>query len=327
MKLLIDELAQTELFLGSPREPLERLAEHTQPLSLVPGELLLTPERENQHIYLLLEGTLTIHFKTPNSKAIRDLKVGQSAGEMSIIDDAKPSAYVKAQGPCRVFPVHRDFLMNLIKDTHPVAYNLLRSLTRLMKGNTQIIIEDQFQISALTTQANVDALTGLYNRRWLDNALPRLLNQMIKSDQPLTVLMIDVDHFKNYNDTQGHPGGDIALMAMGRILKSSVRPYDFVARYGGEEFIVLLPNTPLDDGVNFAERIRRETAKHRIESAGGARMPGITVSIGLAASDAASSMQSLVAEADTQLYRAKADGRNCVRHAGVQPATATLAAT
>ena len=313
MKPLLEELAKSELFLGSPLNLLERLAAHTQPVSLMPGDILLSPERENHHVYLLLEGTLAIHFKDPDSIAIRELKPGQSAGEMSVIDDASPSAYVKSLEPCRVFPVHRDFLMSLIHDTHPVAYNLLRSLTRLMKGNTQIIIEDQFQISALTTQAHVDGLTALYNRRWLDNALPRLLAQMIKSGQPLCVLMIDVDHFKHYNDTQGHPGGDIALMAMGRILKSSVRPYDFVARYGGEEFMVLLPNTPLTAGAALAERIRRETESYAITHASGAPMPGITVSIGLAESHAGSTVQSLVAQADAQLYLAKSSGRNSVR--------------
>lgn len=313
MDLLIQELAKTELLQNVSDDLLKQVVAHARPLELSPGELLLSPEQGNNHIYLLLSGTLTVHFNSPDAPVIRELTQGYSVGEMSVIDDSAPSAYVKAKEHCRVFPVHRDFLLDLIQNTHPIAYNLLRLLTQWMKANTQKTINDQYQISELTNQANIDGLTGLYNRRWLDNALPRILTQTVKIAQPLCILIIDVDHFKKYNDIHGHQGGDLALIYMGNVLKSNIRPYDFATRFGGEEFMVLLPNTNQTEGVALAERIRQETENQMIANPDGPLMPGITVSIGLAISDTDSTSKSLFGAADKQLYLAKQDGRNCVK--------------
>ncbi len=314
MALLIQELAKTELLQNVSDDLLKQVLAHAYPIELRPGDLLLSPERDNNHVYLLLSGTLTVHFNSPNAPVIRELARGYSVGEMSIIDDTTPSAYVKAKGHCRVFPVHRDFLLDLIENAHPIAYNLLRLLTQWMKANTQKTISDQYQISELTNQANIDGLTGLYNRRWLDNALPRILAQMDKIAQPLCILIIDVDHFKKYNDLYGHQGGDLALISMGNVLRTNIRPYDFASRIGGEEFMVLLPNTNKADGGILAERIRQETENQMIANPEESPMPGITVSIGLAVSDLSCTAKSLFAAADKQLYLAKLSGRNCVKH-------------
>jgi diguanylate cyclase (GGDEF)-like protein len=312
MTLLIQELAKTELLQNVSDDLLKQVLAHARPTELMPGELLLSPEQENNHIYLLLSGVLTVHFNSPDSPVIREITQGYSVGEMSIIDDTAPSAYVKAKEHCRVFPVHRDFLLDLIQNAHPIAYNLLRLLTQWMKLNTQIITNGQFQISELTNQANIDGLTGLYNRRWLDNALPRILSQMIKIEQPLCILIIDVDHFKKYNDRHGHQGGDLALVYMGHVLNSNIRPYDFATRIGGEEFMVLLPNTNQADGISLAERIRLEIENQIITHPDSSVLPSITVSIGLALSDVNSTAKSLFAAADKQMYLAKQSGRNCV---------------
>ena len=313
MSSLTEELAQTQLLRDVPETVLHILTKHAALRELAPGEVLLSPEHENRHVYLLLSGSLTVHFGTPDSPPIRLLEKGISVGEVSIIDDTQPSAYVIAQEACRVFPIHRDVIQHLISEADPFARNLLRMMTHWLKANTQRIVKDRLQIWELTDQVNVDGLTGLYNRRWLRNVLANLLEQARKNEQPLCVLMIDVDRFKRYNDDHGHPGGDQALIAMGEILKTSVRPYDFATRYGGEEFLILLPNTTLDEGLVVAQRIRQATEKKTIAYPDGLPLPGITVSIGLAVSEC-ESVTELIAAADAQLYRAKVDGRNCVRH-------------
>jgi diguanylate cyclase (GGDEF)-like protein len=141
-----------------------------------------------------------------------------------------------------------------------------------------------------------------------------LLEQAIKTEQCLCVLLIDVDHFKKFNDTQGHLGGDQALIALGDVLRNSVRPYDFATRYGGEEFLVILPNTSKEESIAAAERIRQNAEKKEIISAEGTPLPFITISIGLAMKAQSSTPQSLIAAADAQLYRAKESGRNCVSY-------------
>ena len=322
MSTLTEELANTDLLWDVPQETLQFLAKHSAPQTLTPGEVLLCPELENGHVYLLLSGTLTVHFGSPDTPMIRELAQGASVGEVSIIDDTLPTAYVIAKEACRVFPIHRNLIQQLLADSNPFARNLLQMLTRWLKSNTHRILSDRTQIWELTDQVNIDGLTGLYNRRWLDNAFPRILEQAWKKEQALCVLMVDVDNFKSYNDNYGHLGGDQALVAMGEVLKTSVRPYDFATRYGGEEFLILLPNTNLNEGVSVAERIRLSSENKAVAYANEDSVPGITVStplphitvsIGLALNQS-DSVTELIAAADAQLYRAKMDGRNCVRY-------------
>ena len=313
MSSLDKELAQTELLRDVSEPVLRQLMAQSTPMELAPGAVLLAPERENQHVYLLLSGVLTIHFGTQDSPPIHRLTPGVSVGEISIIDDAPPSAYVIAHEASRVFPIHRDLIHKLVSDINPMARNLLRMLARAMKANTQLIVKDRLQIWELTDQVHVDGLTGLYNRRWLDNALPRLIAQVNSARQTLCILMIDVDRFKAYNDTQGHLGGDQALVAVGKVLKNTVRPYDFATRYGGEEFLVLLPNTPQLEAIEIAERIRAAAEKKSITSTDGQPLPGITISVGLAISTPDATVSALIGAADAQLYCAKKQGRNCVR--------------
>ena len=313
MSSLAETLSHTELLKDAPEFMLNMVLESATPLTLSAGDVLLSPGCENHHVYLILSGALSVHFDSLDYPEIRELTQGSSVGELSILDGTSPSAYVIAKVDSQVFPIHCDLLHKMVADTNPIAANLLRLIIRWLKSNTRRIIQDRIYIEELSGYAKIDGLTGLYNRRWLNNALPRLLDQSIHSAQPLCLLMIDVDHFKKYNDAHGHLGGDHALIAVGEVLKNTVRPYDFTTRYGGEEFMVILPNTSQDEGVMIAERIRQAIENKGIFSGSGVILPCITISIGLAVSQANSTPQSLIAAADAQLYRSKESGRNCTR--------------
>lgn len=163
----------------------------------------------------------------------------------------------------------------------------------------------------LEQQAHTDVMTGLCNHRRLQEILDRLLPRA-SADQPCSFLMLDVDYFKHYNDTFGHPQGDALLRRLAAVCRRQVRPGDFVARYGGEEFAIVLPNTGRKAAVQVAERIR--TAVARL-SPRDARLPGggISISIGVATFpfDAADK-ENLLAAADEALYMAKNISRNRV---------------
>lgn len=163
----------------------------------------------------------------------------------------------------------------------------------------------------LKEQANIDALTGLFNRRYLQSTLDREWARSLREQQPLCVVLIDIDHFKRVNDTHGHGVGDEVLVAMGRLLATGVRTEDLACRYGGEEFLVLMPKMPLDMALERAEQWRRSFAELDIRVAG-ARL-ALTMSLGVAvAPEHAASPEELVRHADEALYRAKAQGRNQV---------------
>jgi diguanylate cyclase (GGDEF)-like protein len=156
-----------------------------------------------------------------------------------------------------------------------------------------------------------DALTGLYNRRHLMGTLANEVQRSRRLRRTFAVLLVDVDHFKQYNDTQGHLAGDAALVKMAEILRKTTRAVDSVARYGGEEFLVMLLETTLQTAATVAERIRSRVAAESFE---GGHM---TVSIGAAEYPShGDTPEELIASADAAMYRAKGAGRDRVVLAG-----------
>ena len=157
-----------------------------------------------------------------------------------------------------------------------------------------------------------DGLTGLFNRRYLEESLAREIARCERRGQPLAVLMLDVDHFKAFNDRHGHAMGDAALSAFARLLKAKCRAEDIACRYGGEEFTLILPETDLDTALERAEDIRAEAALLRIGDPTGT-MLGITVSIGVALMPQHGAVGvELMRAGDAALYRAKHQGRDRV---------------
>ena len=166
--------------------------------------------------------------------------------------------------------------------------------------------------ATLQFQSTRDALTQLYNRRYVVEALEREVSRSVRSGKPVSMLMIDIDHFKRYNDTYGHDAGDHVLREFGAVLRHSVRGSDIAARYGGEEFAVILPESSGDEAAARAEQIRRKVAGMAVECRG-EQLGQITISVGVAAyPENAETTDELFADADSALYTAKANGRNCV---------------
>jgi diguanylate cyclase (GGDEF)-like protein len=169
----------------------------------------------------------------------------------------------------------------------------------------------QALVDGLCDLSSRDALTGLANRRQFELALASEIDRVARVGEPALVLMIDIDHFKQVNDTHGHSAGDVVLQAVARVLADCVRPMDTVARFGGEEFAMILPNCPAAFGEMVAERIRSKVEGRLVPIAPG-QVVRVAVSIGgaFAPQWVRSSAALWIERADQQLYRAKAAGRN-----------------
>jgi diguanylate cyclase (GGDEF)-like protein/PAS domain S-box-containing protein len=171
---------------------------------------------------------------------------------------------------------------------------------------------------ALRTQSVRDALTGLYNRRYLEEVLAREVRRAARAGQSLGILMIDLDHFKSFNDTYGHDAGDVVLRETGASLTKSIRAEDFVCRFGGEEFVVILPTADLAASSMRAERLRMQmkelTVLHQ-----GRSMGMLTISVGVAVfPEHGCSPKELMAAADAALYQAKRNGRDQIAIASLK---------
>ncbi|MEX1196540.1 MAG: diguanylate cyclase [Pseudohongiellaceae bacterium] len=167
----------------------------------------------------------------------------------------------------------------------------------------------------LVTKAQIDALTGLWNRGHLDDQLAAELAVTQRHGHPVSLVMLDIDHFKPLNDTHGHPFGDVVIQQIAGVLNEVSRESDVVCRYGGEEFVVILRHTPVKGAEIIAERLRREIEALEFESVG--RQVTVTASLGVAGSDGFENdgtlcSKALLKAADNALYQAKADGRNRV---------------
>jgi len=188
----------------------------------------------------------------------------------------------------------------------PTDLRLLEALA----GHAAVALANAHRYEAMLERAQRDSLTGLANHGHMWSALEVEFARADRHGRPLSVVMIDIDHFKGFNDRFGHPAGDEALCSVARELEANSRSHDVVARYGGEEFAVILPETASDGAERYAEKIRRS-----IEAAafGPERQARLSISGGVAeSSERVKTPQELIALADSRLYAAKASGRNCV---------------
>ncbi|MBG0775744.1 MAG: sensor domain-containing diguanylate cyclase [Desulfovibrionaceae bacterium] len=186
-------------------------------------------------------------------------------------------------------------------------------LLRSALNHLGLALHNAFLFRALKRRADTDGLTGLYNRAHFDQRLCEELDRHRRLTGDLTIMMMDLDHFKTINDTRGHLVGDQVLREVGRVILDTVRSTDYAARYGGEEFAVLLPHTGSRQGLTLAERLREAVADLRVGTEFGPQ--SVTASIGLATSTPSLPLEAaaLLDRADRALYRAKDAGRNQVR--------------
>jgi two-component system, cell cycle response regulator len=166
----------------------------------------------------------------------------------------------------------------------------------------------------LRNMAIKDGLTKIYNKRYFNETLEKECDYNRRNHVGLCLILFDIDHFKQINDTWGHPAGDFILKHLAELIESDARGYDVFARYGGEEFVFLLRGSPLKAAVGLAERVRREIEEH-IFSYDELDLR-ITISLGVAhwGGEAPLTDEEFVEAADRRLYEAKGAGRNCVRH-------------
>jgi len=305
------DLKELDLFRNIEFENLSAELEEAQISEFSPGDVILSPENENRSIYFLLSGQLGVHLESPDSQMLRTIEVGDCVGELSLIEDINPSAYVLARKQSDLLKLSNKTLWEMVYSDGRIAKNLLSIISKRLLLNTQLILQEKAQSKKLEQFAMVDGLTGLYNRRWFDKAMNRHLNRYQHCQETFTLCMVDVDHFKHYNDDYGHQAGDVALSTLAKVLSESVRPTDFVARYGGEEFAVILPGTSVEDAQIVAKRFCNAVKQAKIVMPGGTDLPSITISMGIAQMCLEYARADLIEAADKELYRAKQEGRDC----------------
>jgi len=206
------------------------------------------------------------------------------------------------------------------RDLYLESEQMLKPILELAAQISRADHELRQQSSQLLTftETRTDVLTGLCNRKALDESLAAAFSMLIRHDQPFSLGIFDIDHFKRINDLQGHVYGDQVLQSVARLLDEQSRETDVVARYGGEEFVVVMSHATLDAATMFAEKIRQNIDSASI----------VSISGGVASATKDDTSQTLLARADSALYAAKAAGRNRVHYncgVGIRPFTEEVA--
>jgi diguanylate cyclase (GGDEF)-like protein len=224
----------------------------------------------------------------------------------------EPDLRLTVESLLKSFRLHRkneELLADLVRKNSELETER-SGLEEKVRSRTAELEEANHRLGQL---AVTDGLTGLYNHRHFHEQLRLAVERSLRSGTPVAALMIDVDHFKKFNDREGHPGGDEALRAVARLLAEERRTLDIVARYGGEEFALLLEGATKAAAADVAAKLRERIANAKIPGADGQPLGRLTVSIGVAVCpDDAHSPEALLESADVALYRAKKSGRDSV---------------
>ncbi|MEB3289531.1 MAG: diguanylate cyclase [Leptolyngbya sp.] len=202
--------------------------------------------------------------------------------------------------------------LNRVEQSQAYGYLLKPFKVKELSTTIRIAISKHQQVEQLEWQRCRDGLTGLFNRIYLEEAIVQHFQQAERYNWPVSLIFIDIDHFKRFNDTYGHDAGDYVIKSVGYLLQHSVRQVDLVVRYGGEEIIVLLPNCSVNKAAEIADNLRLKVSSLQLHFAN-QDLNSVTISLGVASFPLqASDSLNLIKAADEALYKAKQNGRNQV---------------
>lgn len=299
------------LFSGVDADVCAEMLALALPRQLAKGELLLDPEQSNRHLYLVANGKLGLFADPHTHMALATIEAGECVGEFSVLGDNGAFAAVMALEASTVLAIPAEQLWVLMGRFPRVAYNLLQGLGKRLRQEHAALRANMEGRAALEMAATTDALTGMLNRRAMRDAFERELTRCLRKGDSVTLVMIDIDHFRQLNDTLGRRAGDRILAQLAAIIRQRMRPTDLLARYGGEEFCILLPQAGLQDAAVAAERLLAEVVRREGRLMGETSVT-YTISAGVAQAGPQDSLESLLATADAALRKAKQSGRNRV---------------
>jgi diguanylate cyclase (GGDEF)-like protein len=304
--------------LLAPQE-IKVVSEHLTTATLAAGETLFREGDQGNDLYILTEGAAAVSIRLPDGsdREIARFAPGDFFGEMSIFDNAPRSATCVALEKTALSCLSKKAFGDIIAQ-HPklalkLMYRMLNVTTQRLRGTSEFVSEMVLWGESARKRAVTDELTGVYNRRFLEDSLGSYVAEAREKGERLSLVMVDLDHFREINELYGHPVGDQTIKDAARVFRTMARETDVIARYGGDEFVIVLPRTDPDHATRLMEKVVAGVSRlETLKDTKGA-ITGVTTSMGVAGYPLhASDLSGLRAAADGALYQAKEEGRNRV---------------
>lgn len=283
------------------------------------GQRLFREGDEGDELYIVKSGCVAsrIRLQSGSEREIARFLPGDFFGEMCIFERAPRSATCSAVSDSELYSLHEsDFygMMNVRPRTAIKIMHRMLNITTQRLQNTSEFLSDMVHWGEEASRRVVtDELTGAYNRRFLDDALPRHFESARSTGNPLSIIMLDLDYFRQINEHYGQEMGDKVILSVVSVLRECMRQKDIIARYGGDEFTLLLPETDMESAWRIGERVRQGVESLPLLADLNGPVRAVTTSQGLASyPECASDLDALRDMADKALYRAKEEGRNRV---------------
>ncbi len=312
-------LSRVGVFSLLTEEEIGLLSEHLSGVSLAEGETLFREGDEGHDLYIVRAGAAAVSIRLPDggTREIARFQAGDFFGDMSIFDNAPRSATCTAVEACELSSLSRDAFSEVIEQ-HPgialkLMYRMLTITTQRLRGTSEFVSEMVQWGESARRRAVTDELTGVYNRRFLEDSLGRYVSEAREKSEPLSLAMVDLDHFREINESYGHAKGDEMIKAAAGVFRSVLGEAAVVARYGGDEFVVVFPRTGPGRACELMEAAR--AGVERLETLKGLKgsLTTVTSSMGVAGlPEHSTDLSGLRAAADAALYQAKEGGRNRV---------------
>ncbi len=294
----------SKLFRNVDLEEIFDLIDSCEQITTPRGERLLEAGTDNDALYLLLSGELNVYPGGSNLPKHVVLKAGDCVGEMSLIDGNPVSALVVAARDCEILAISHDILWVLLDRKPDIALNLLAIMSGRVRHDNLAVIAGQTRSLEFELATKVDAVSGLHNRQWMKQAFPRAISRCERDADPLCLVLIEVEDFRQFATQHGPAVSDVALRSIATLCAESLRTHDLLARYNDSTFAIFMPYVTADEGQRIAERLSKNISSLTVTIDSNKTVTLATV-FGVAPFGPGDSLESLIETATTALHRSE----------------------